>query len=234
MQAIGGVIDIAGTLGGSGAVDIGQNGTVDLLNGSIAGNVTFTGPNADLVLHDAGIGGQIIGAVATDSIDATFAGFAAGEHAVWQQTGSAGGMLSLYENGTDLVSFNLAGQYNSLDFAVSDGGGGTIVTVQKHADLRAESRQHRRMDFRDGHWVESAAPGSHPSGYNVVGIGDWTGGGTDGILWFDPATGDTDEWQLADTQWSASVDLGTDPRSYQISGVERFLRQRYRRRAVDQ
>ena len=130
LQAIGGVIDIAGTLGGSGAVDIGQNGTVDLLNGSIAGNVTFTGPNADLVLHDAGIGGQIIGAVATDSIDATFAGFAAGEHAVWQQTGSAGGMLSLYENGTDLVSFNLAGQYNSLDFAVSDGGGGTIVTVQ--------------------------------------------------------------------------------------------------------
>ncbi len=79
-----------------------------------------------------------------------------------------------------------------------------------------------------GQWEASAGPGSHPSGYNVAGIGDWTGDGTDGILWFNPTTGDTDEWQLSNTQWSASVDLGTHPTnatdgaSYQIAGTGDF------------
>ncbi len=74
----------------------------------------------------------------------------------------------------------------------------------------------------DGQWEASAGPGSHPSGYNVAAIGDWTGGGTDGILWYNPTTGDTDEWQLSNTQWAASVDLGTHPGNYQISGVGDF------------
>ena len=74
----------------------------------------------------------------------------------------------------------------------------------------------------DGQWAASAGPGSHPSGYNVAGIGDWTGKGTDGVLWYDPTTGDTDEWQLSNTQWSASVDFGTHPGSYQIAGVGDF------------
>ena len=49
------------------------------------------------------------------------------------------------------------------------------------------------------------------------------GAGTDGVLWYDPTTGDTDEWQLSNTQWAASVDLGTHPGDYQISGVGDFF-----------
>ncbi|MGA2943230.1 MAG: hypothetical protein ABSE50_14450 [Xanthobacteraceae bacterium] len=74
----------------------------------------------------------------------------------------------------------------------------------------------------NGQWAASAEPASHPGNYNVAGIGDWTGNGTDGILWYDPATGDTDEWQLNNAQWAASVDLGSHPGNYQIAGVGDF------------
>ena len=73
-----------------------------------------------------------------------------------------------------------------------------------------------------GQWIDSVGPGSHPAGYNIAGTGDWTGGGTDGILWFNPTTGDVDEWQLANAQWSNSVDLSSHPGNYQISGVGDF------------
>ena len=223
LQAAGGTIDIAGTLSGAGAIDIGQNGTVDLASGSIAGNVAFTGANAALILHQE-IGGQILGAAATDSIDATFVSFTVSEHAVWQQASSAGGTLSLYANGAELASFNLTGQYNSLDFNVSnDGGGNALVTMQNTPNYPENPGNNDEWILSDGQWAESADPGSHPAGYSVAGIGDWTGSGTDGILWFDPSTSDTDEWQLSNTQWSASVDLGSHPGNYQISGNGDFL-----------
>ena len=71
----------------------------------------------------------------------------------------------------------------------------------------------------NGHWAASADPGSHPAGYNVAAVGDWTGNGTDGILWYDPSNGNVDEWQLSNAQWSASVNLGSHPGNYQIAGV---------------
>ncbi len=74
-----------------------------------------------------------------------------------------------------------------------------------------------------GQWAASVSPGSHPSGYIVAGTGDWTGDGTDGILWYNSSNGDTDEWQLANGQWAASVDLGSHPGSYQISGIGDFF-----------
>ena len=182
------------------------------------------GANAALILHQE-IGGQILGAAATDSIDATFVSFTVSEHAVWQQASSAGGTLSLYANGAELASFNLTGQYNSLDFNVSnDGGGNALVTMQNTPNYPENPGNNDEWILSDGQWAESADPGSHPAGYSVAGIGDWTGSGTDGILWFDPSTSDTDEWQLSNTQWSASVDLGSHPGNYQISGNGDFWR----------
>jgi hypothetical protein len=75
-----------------------------------------------------------------------------------------------------------------------------------------------------GQWMASVSPGSHPAGYQVVGVGDFTGNGTSDILWYNSATGDVDEWQLANGQWSASVDLGTHPGSgWTIAGVGDFF-----------
>ena len=76
----------------------------------------------------------------------------------------------------------------------------------------------------NGQWAASVSPGSHPAGYTVAGIGDWTGNGTDGILWYDATTGDTDEWQLSGGQWSNSVDLGSHPGGgWTIAGVGDFF-----------
>ena len=76
----------------------------------------------------------------------------------------------------------------------------------------------------DGQWQESVSPGSHPAGYNVVGVGDFTGNGTSDILWQNPTTGDVDEWQINNGQWAASVDLGSHPGSgWQIAGTGDFF-----------
>ena len=241
----GDALTMAGLIAGSGALTKIGAGTLTLTHadtysggttlsagtlalgsgGSLAGNVTFAGSAVTLLLATGAsqLSGQIVGAIAGDQIDAAFASFAAGDHAVWQQTSSSGGTLSLFDNGTDLGSFNLAGSFNSLDFNLSkDGSSGALVTVQNTPSYAENAGNNDEWILSDGSWVESAGPGSHPSGYNVAGIGDWTGNGTDGILWFNPTTGDTDEWQLSNTQWSGSVDLGSHPGNYQISGVGDF------------
>jgi hypothetical protein len=223
ITANGGGVAFGQAVSGSGAIDIGAGGFAEFVS-TVAGNVTFTGSNATLIVGHAGIGGQILGAAVSDSIDAGFISFAASEHAVWQQTSSSGGTLSLYENGVDLASFNLAGQFNSLDFNVNAGiGVGTNITIQNTPAYPANGSNNDEWILSDGQWAASADPGSHPAGYNVASIGDWTGSGTDGILWFDPSTGDTDEWQLSNTQWAASVDLGSHPGNYQISGTGDFF-----------
>jgi hypothetical protein len=74
-----------------------------------------------------------------------------------------------------------------------------------------------------GQWIASVSPGSHPAGYEVAGVGDFTGNGTDGILWYNPTTGDADEWRLTNGKWTASIDLGAHPGgNWQIAGVGDF------------
>ena len=77
--------------------------------------------------------------------------------------------------------------------------------------------------WSNGKWAASVSPGTHPAGYQVAGIGDFTGNGTDGILWYNPSTGDTDEWLLTNGKWAASVDLGTHPGGFQIAGAGNFM-----------
>src|SRR5208282_2696668 len=74
----------------------------------------------------------------------------------------------------------------------------------------------------NGQWTASAQPGSHPSGYQVAGVGDFTGNGTDDILWYNSSSGDVDEWEISYGAWAGSVDLGTHPGNYQIAGIGDF------------
>ena len=78
----------------------------------------------------------------------------------------------------------------------------------------------------NGHWIASVSPGLglHPPGYQVAAIGDFTGNGNDGVLWYDPSTGNVDEWVLdLNGQWAASIDLGSHPGNFQIAGSGSFF-----------
>jgi hypothetical protein len=74
----------------------------------------------------------------------------------------------------------------------------------------------------NGQWTASMSPGTHPAGYQVAGIGDVTGASVADIIWFNPTTGDVDEWKISNGQWAGSVDLGTHPGNFQISGMGNF------------
>ena len=242
-----GQVAILAAVSGPGTVEIGPNGFLEVLTefsglvfrtGSVAGNVQFNGPGL-LVLNEGapngGISGEILGAAAGDRFFIEAFNFVAGEHAVWQQTSGSGGTLSLYSDGTDLYALNLAGQYTSLNFTVESfslgGSFYSAITVQNTPTYAENPGNTDEWILSDGNWAASAGPGpgpTDPSGnpYQVAGTGDWTGNGTDGILWFDSTTGDVNEWQLANTQWAAGPDLGshpansTDGASYQIAGTD--------------
>jgi hypothetical protein len=228
----GGEIFVSNTITeqpGATAINIGQGGTLSLTStGRIFGFVAFAGSDATLKLGTTfqQISNSLVGAAASDMIDLTSLKYNPGMVAVWLQGGTAG-TLEIENTGGLPVLLALAGQYNSLDFVLSsDGGAGTLITVQNTPNYAENPGNNDEWILSDGNWVESAGPGSHPSGSNVALTGDWTGKGTDGILWFNPTTGDTDEWQLSNTQWAASVDLGTHPTnatdgaSYQIAGTD--------------
>jgi hypothetical protein len=229
IAAVDGLVQVFSEISGPGAIEIGDDGWL-YLSMSTAGNVDFTAATGGLALNDSlpngGIGGLISGAVAGDSIDLENVALPGGVHAVWDQTSTGAGTLSIEANGDDLYTLDLAGTYNSLDFSVgTDDFGGILITVQNTPTYAGNSGNNDEWILSNGNWVESAGPGSHPSGYNVALTGDWTGSGTDGILWVDPTTGDADEWQLSNTQWSASVDLGPHPasadgNSFQIAGTD--------------
>ena len=166
---------------GSGAVDIGANSILDIQAGSVSGNVSFTGGGAQLFMLPGDVGGDITGMAASDTIflGGFFAAAGRGLHAVWQQTSSTGGTLSLYKNGVDLANVNLAGQFNSLDFVLGTFGRTDETIKVQNTPVYAENPGNNdEWILSDGNWVESAGPGSHPSGYNVALTGDWTGSGT--------------------------------------------------------
>jgi hypothetical protein len=67
------------------------------------------------------------------------------------------------------------------------------------------------------------SPGSHPTGYQVAAVGNFTGDGTSDILFYNPNSGDVDEWNIANGAWAGSVDLGVHPGSgWQIAGTGGF------------
>ena len=131
IAANGGEVLIGNSVTGLGVVDIGANGLVDMLaSASLINNVQFTDGNAVLRVRSIGnIEGNIVGAGAADEIDVRFVNFVSGVHTVWQQNGGSG-QLSLVNNGSPLVAFNLLGQYTSADFSAgNDGAGGTLISI---------------------------------------------------------------------------------------------------------
>jgi hypothetical protein len=169
LAALGGSIDVSGAITGPGAVQIGSNGLLDLSGGSVAGGVQFVGIGGELIL-DTGtnqIGGTITGAVA-DTIDLTFQSFAAGDQAVWQQSGSTGILSIETSTGSVLETLSFSGQYTSSDFTPSsDNQGGTLITALIPADVPAQFPfTNDILSQVEALFVGYFARGGDPSGLN--------------------------------------------------------------------
>ena len=144
IAANGGEVLIGNSVTGLGVVDIGANDLVDMLaSASLINNVQFTDGNAVLRVRSIGnIEGNIVGAGAADEIDVRFVNFVSGVQTVWQQNGGSG-QLSLVNNGSPLVAFNLLGQYTSADFSAgSDGAGGTLISINNPPPPRGYDRRY--------------------------------------------------------------------------------------------
>jgi len=46
-----------------------------------------------------------------------------------------------------------------------------------------------------------------------AGVGDFNGGGSSDIAWYNSATGNVDIWQIVNAHWAASVSIGSHPLS---------------------
>ena len=52
--------------------------------------------------------------------------------------------------------------------------------------------------------------------------GDFNRDGTADVLWFNPTTGETDIWKIANGQWAGSTTIGLHPLGWQIAGIGDF------------
>ena len=152
----------------------------------------------------------------------------------WTGDGTAG--ILWYNSSTgDTDEWQLAnGQWaGSVDLGPHPGSGWTIAGVGDFFDNGRDdvlwtnsSGGNVQTDIWElgstGQWINSVSSGTHPAGYQVVGVGDLNGNGTTDILWQNTTSGDVDEWLINNGQWAGSVDLGTHPGNYQIAGVGSF------------
>ncbi len=74
----------------------------------------------------------------------------------------------------------------------------------------------------NGPGASTSAPIPGP-GWQVAGIGDFTGNGTSDILWHNANSGDVAEWQVSNGHWAGSVDFGGTPGGLQIAGAGNFF-----------
>ena len=230
--------------------DGGWTGTVDLGahpgNFQIAGVGHFFGNGIDDVLWTSSSGG---GQVQTDIWELSFSGqwqasVSPGNHPAGYNVVGVGDFNGngtsdiLWQNPTtgDVDEWQIAdGQWAaSVDLGAHPGSGWAIAAVGDFFGNGIDdvlwtnsSGGQVQTDIWElgstGQWAASVSPGSHPAGYNVVGVGNFTGNGTSDILWQNPTTGDVDEWLINNGQWAGSIDLGSHPGSVQLSGIGHFV-----------
>ncbi len=74
----------------------------------------------------------------------------------------------------------------------------------------------------NGQWAATVNVGTIPgAGWQVAGIGDFTGNGTSDILWHNVNSGDIAEWLIQNGHWAGSVDFGTIA-GWQVAGIGDF------------
>jgi serralysin len=125
IEASGGLLALAGTVGGSGLLQIGVGATLEVNSVSADETISFLGPAGTLADHQTGtIGPAIFGFAAGDTIDLRSLIFAPGASAT-----IAGGVLTVI-SGASSETLDLTGISDGTVFSVaSDARGGTDITI---------------------------------------------------------------------------------------------------------
>ena len=136
-----GSLEITGSIGGSGTVQI-DAGALFVLNASDTQNITYAGGNGaagELQIDTSTFGGTITGLSATDEIDLRTIGYGLnGLHTTGTYVSNStntGGVLTVTD-GANSISMTLVGDYRDAHFAgATDHNGGTLITLNAADDL---------------------------------------------------------------------------------------------------
>lgn len=72
-------------------------------------------------------------------------------------------------------------------------------------------------------WQRSQDLGMHATNWSIGGLGDFNHDGTSDIIWRSAVTGQVDQWQMQDGNWSRSIDLGANKGTdWQLAGIGDF------------
>lgn len=197
---------VSGVSGFSGTIAIQSDGLVEI-GGSVTGGGAFEfEASTGTVKFDSATssGDTFDNFITGDTIDLAGLAFQSTYQAQFTESNNGGtagtlNIINTANNDSVVASLSLAsGNYNFAFATNNDGGSGTAITLTTTPQTPLSSSPPSFPDnpgnndewiLSNGQWEASAGPGSHPSGYNVAAIGDWTGNGTDGILWFNPTSG---------------------------------------------
>ena len=220
-------------IGGGGLLDLGHGGTVSQ-------GVEFTGAGGTLELdQDAGqIGTEISGLTVADSIDLGFLGFAAGDHAVWTQTGGGDGTISVEAaNNSLLATLLVEGTWNSQDFTVTSGiasGNNNAVEVtvkgagspsSASADLimhNSGGGQYEFYDLGNNTIVSAVSLPLLGAEWQVAGLGGFFGSDTSDMLMRDSNTGAFEVYDISNNNITNAAAMGQVGLEWTVAGFGNF------------
>jgi len=232
----GGIVKLGPVLS-TGAINIGANSVISLLS-EVIGSITFTGDGAKLIVNSSGNGGvdgEILGAVATDSIDvaSTVTPYSTNNHLSWQQTSASGGVLSLINSsGQSIDALALAGAFTQANFTMtSDGSQGTLIEVGNPpppaattADMIMDdtSGDYEIYDL-GGNTIQAAyALDQISTSWQAAGLGSFAGTDTTDMLMRDPGNGQLEIYDVSNNNISGPYSIGQVGTSWVVSGFGDF------------
>ena len=232
----GGIVKLGSVLS-TGAIDIGAGSSLSVLS-EVVGNITFTGDGARLIVNNSGnggINGEILGAVATDSIDITSAvtPYSAGNHLNWQQTSGSGGVLSLINgSGQAIDSLSMAGTFTSANFTMtSDGNQGTLIEVGNLPPSAATTADMIMDDTsgdyeiydHGGNTIQAAyALDQIDTSWQVAGLGSFAGSDTTDMLMRAPGNGQLEIYDVSNNNISGPYSIGQVGAPWVVAGFGDF------------
>ena len=234
VEASGGTLALTGTA--SGALQIGAGATLDAQ--ASTGSVTFVGAGGTLVLHPASAVNQgaplqltVSGFTPSEKID--LAGVSVTK-IVYQATGAAIGILSLYSGATSIGTITLAGNYAGAHFTTTPDGSGygyAITVSQPSNDYNGDGKSdlvvtndNGAIDvFTDNGLALSGFAGVGNPGptWHVMGTGDFNGDGKPDIL-LQNDSGAIVDYLMNGTGVAAADLLGNPGSAWHVRGAGDF------------